>query len=107
MLELYTVDGTGAPVRCADWVTWATSDFRVARTEIGPGYVSTIFLGWRSPRPGPPLLFETMAVDVPGLELEERYSTRGEALAGHARAVEAARRAVDAAAASSVAGARA
>ena len=91
MLDLYTLDAAGNPVRCADWVAWATSDFRLARTEVGPGYVSTIFLGWRSPRPGPPLLFETMICGVDGLELEERYATRAEALAGHAQAVAVAR----------------
>jgi len=99
MLDLYTLDATGHPVRCTDWITWAAStEFRLARTEVGPGYVSTLFLGWRPPgrrwHEEPPLLFETMAIGIDGLDLEERYATRAEALAGHARAVEAARRVV-------------
>jgi hypothetical protein len=92
MPDLYTLDGTGAPVRCADWATWAATDFRVARTEVGPGYVSTLFLGWTPARQGdgPPLLFETMVIGIEGIDWEERHPTRAAALAGHARAVAAA-----------------
>jgi len=99
LLDLYTLDAAGNPVRCADWVTWATSDFRVARTEVGSGYVSTIFLGWQSPRPGPARLFETMVCGLDGVEFEERHATRAEALIGHARAVAYARQQLDLAAA--------
>ena len=97
MLTLYTLDKTtGAPVRCLDWVTWATTDFRLARTEVGTGYVSTIFLGWLAAHrhDDPPRLFETMICGIDGLDFEERYATRAEALTGHARAVEVARRAI-------------
>jgi hypothetical protein len=100
MLDLYTLDRDGNPVRCADWVTWATTKFRLAHTPVGAGYVSTIFLGWEPGRrhADPPLLFETMILGIDGLDFEERYATRGAALEGHARAVTAARQAIVAAA---------
>jgi hypothetical protein len=93
MLELFRLNAEGVPEPCADWATWAAAgDARIARTEVGPGYVSTLFLGWRpwDRREDPPLLFETMALGIPGHEAEERYSTRADALAGHARHVQAA-----------------
>lgn len=101
-MDLYTLDEAGTPVRCADWITWAacaSKEFRLARTEVGDGYVSTIFLGWHDPKgrrkADPPLLFETMTIGVDGLDgVEERYATRAAALAGHWRAVATARAAV-------------
>lgn len=102
MLDLYTLDADGNPIRCADWVTWATTNFRLARTDVGTGYVSTIFLGWQAGRHAhadPPMVFETMTIGIPGRDGEsEAYPTRTAALAGHARHVVAARRAIVAAA---------
>lgn len=99
-MDLYTLNAAGHPVRCADWLAWAsTTEFRIARTPVGDGYVSTIFLGWRTPRDGqdPPLLFETMAVGIEGVDLEYRSATRAEALTAHTRAVAAARAVTEAA----------
>jgi hypothetical protein len=67
---------------------------RVAETQIGPYWVSTVWLGLDHQfGQGPPLLFETMVFavdrDDPGLETLgpdldcQRYSTEAEALAGH------------------------
>ena len=96
-MELFTLDASGVPRSCGnDWKAWAESDFTVARTVVGPGYVSTIFLGWRDPHRRPDL-FETMVFGIPELEgEEERYATREAALAGHARHVARARAAVGA-----------
>lgn len=78
-----------------DWGKWfQAADRRVARTEIGPIVVSTVFLGidHNFGSEGDPLLFETM---IFGEHQEsdsseswcERTSTWGEAEEAHARAV--------------------
>jgi hypothetical protein len=101
------------PEVCDDLMRWAewlgTADRTVARTEVGPLLVSTVFLGsdhnWEG---GPPLLFETM-VFRPGSEDEQAtnrpnwisfdaegtfdsYATWEEAEAGHARIVQTLRK---------------
>lgn len=58
--------------------------------------VSTVFLGLdhNFGSGGPPILWETMIFNVEtedGYQFQERYSTREEAIAGHAAAVEYAR----------------
>ena len=79
-----------------DWAKWLeTADRRVARTEIGPLVVSTVFLGLDHrfvDSSGDPLLFETMIFgeheDGDWSEsYQERTSTWGEAEEAHARAV--------------------
>lgn len=88
-----------------EWVRWMqTAERHVAKTQIGPLYVSTVFLGIDHSfgRDGGPLLFETM---VFGGEQSsefsdsfmERYHTWDEAEKGHAQAVEWARERVAAA----------
>jgi hypothetical protein len=62
---------------------------RVAATQVGPLWISTVFLGidhnWSG---GPPLLFETMVFgDAEESGEMHRYSTWDEAVAGHARVV--------------------
>lgn len=92
-MELFTLTPDGVPVSCGtDWLAWADGPFTIARTDVGTGYVSTIFLGFN---PGPhdrPRLFETMTFGIPEREgYDERYLTRADALAGHARHVALAR----------------
>lgn len=87
----YILDENRKPV-AVDMMTWVRSFDRknrqVDRTELPNGYlVSTVFLGldhnWG---PGPPLIFETMTFpECPdGEQIQDRYSTRDEAKAGHA-----------------------
>jgi hypothetical protein len=68
---------------------------RVAATNVGKMWVSTVFLGldhsW-DPE-GPPILFETMIFNGPWNEWQERYATWDEAVAGHEEAVRIAKRA--------------
>lgn len=68
------------------------ADRRVARDELGHVRVSTVFLGLdhRYGPDGPPLVYETMVFPSDSWTEQacERYSTREEALAGHARMVE-------------------
>jgi hypothetical protein len=61
----------------------------VAKIEIGDITVSTVLLvmDHRFGGEGPPLIFETMIFGGDHDGYEERYSTREEAEAGHARAV--------------------
>ena len=95
----YILNAAGDPEVCDDvqeWGKWFESadDLRrIARDKIGEDVtVSTVFLGldhaWNQ---GPPLLFETMIFGGPHSGYQERYSTKTEALAGHATAVELAR----------------
>lgn len=74
-----------------EWARWfETAERIVAKTEIGPMHVSTVFIGidHNFGHSGDPLLFETMIFDDHEDGYQERYSTWGEAEAGHARAVE-------------------
>ena len=83
----------GVPVAADDHLTWAksfeTMDRVVARDVVTGGLLSTVFLGidHRFSREGPPLVYETMLfLTDSGYSGDhcERYSTREEALAGHA-----------------------
>lgn len=68
---------------------------RIARTEVGPMLVSTVFLvvdhNWSPDLNDPPILFETMIRNIDDDDYQERYSTWDEAEKGHARAIEHAR----------------
>jgi len=86
----YVLGPDGEPLHVRDVLIWAawfeTADRRVALTDVGPGYVSTVFLGldhgWGG---GPPLLWETMIFNVPGVDADHRrYTSRPDAIAGHA-----------------------
>lgn len=104
----YILDDHGVPVPCPDlfkWAQWTEQSYktgvrRVARDELAYGhFVSTVFLGLDhnidrviDPEGGHrPLLYETMAFnDYGSLDVPwngERYSTREEALEGHAAAL--------------------
>jgi hypothetical protein len=71
------------------WAQWfETADRQIARTDVGEVKVSTVFLGmdhgWGD---GAPVLWETMLFGGPEDQTLWRYSSRMEALAGHAEAV--------------------
>jgi len=93
-------DGT---IRVVDLLTWAKW-FEVAQRQIARDYlpdgvrVSTVFLGidHNFSDLGPPLLFETMIFGGPHDGYQDRYATRDEAIAGHARALELAKNPVEA-----------
>ena len=79
----------GKPIVSHDLIAWSswleTADRTVARDTIGESKVSTVFLGLDHQfGSGPPLLFETMVFGGPLDGEQEHYSTRQQALAGHA-----------------------
>jgi hypothetical protein len=102
MMDCY--DKEGRPISIEEWGRLKGSDpnyYRVAKTDIGPWVVSTVWLGldhryWGE---GPPVIFETMVFrkaawyadrSLPLGEREGmfeqdcvRYCTEEEALAGH------------------------
>ncbi len=72
------------------WGMWMEKNFQstiVKKTQIRETEVSTVFLGidHNFTLKGPPLLFETMVFGPldPDYNIQERYSTWNEALAGH------------------------
>ena len=82
--------------RIDDVMTWAVGfegeDKRVAETTVGEYWVSTVFIGLDfGIGEGPPLIFETMIFQAEGegsaYSFQARYSTEGEAEAGHALVV--------------------
>lgn len=89
----YILDAEGKPVEELDILAWGKwmqeGDRRVARDELPDSVsVSTVFLGLdHSFGSGPPILWETMIFDGPHDMYQDRYSSREEALAGHAKAV--------------------
>jgi hypothetical protein len=98
---IYYMEIDGKVVSTPDVKTWAlwndTNDRRVARDEIGPYVVSTVFLGLDHSfgGEGPPVLYETMVfgrdpyMNRDFLERDmARYHTREEALAGHQQMVD-------------------
>lgn len=110
-LGLYVLDDAGEPVREPDtlkWGRWLEAAHKEGRRHLaddtaGPYRISTVFLGCDHSfgGSGPPVLWETMIFGVPKkTELfggkrhrfrkdlwEQRYCSRADALAGHARAV--------------------
>ena len=83
---------SGEPQRMNDPIAWArwyaSADRIIAKTSTQNGDVSTMFLGidhqWGD---GLPLLYETMIFGGPEDGYQDRYTTRNEAVAGHAVAV--------------------
>lgn len=99
MSKYYILNDVGDPepadsMAFARW--WNTHSRRIDLDFIGDCRVSTVFLGsdhqWING--GPPLIFETMVFRGPLAGSMDRYSTRAEALAGHARMVERVRAAI-------------
>ncbi len=93
MSDKYVLDDSGNPVPCDDIFTWGRwfedpTKRRVAMTETGDVRVSTVFLGLNHRfSDGPPLIYETMIFGGPHDSYQQRYSTKEEALEGHAEAV--------------------
>lgn len=93
MSGLYILDEHGEPVECNDLMEWAKAfkvaeSWRIGDVSADGVRVSTAFLGLdHSFGRGEPLLFETVVFG--GCHDQEmwRYSTRAEAIAGHAKAV--------------------
>lgn len=99
MIHNYVLDADGEPVVEPDILRWAewfeTADRHVAETLIGHEptgaevRVSTVFLGldhgWGD---GPPVLWETMTFGLRADEPQWRYTSKADAIVGHARAVE-------------------
>jgi hypothetical protein len=89
----YILDAEGNPVPEPDLLTWGkwleTADRQLAKDQLPNGVtVSTVFLGLdHSFFGGPPMLWESMIFGGPEDQYQERYASREEALAGHARAV--------------------
>lgn len=109
-LGMYVLDEQGEPVPEPDTVQWgqwleATTETRartLAETTVGPYWVSTVFLALdHSFGGGPPVLWETMIFgaweefQLPSggrkkcrKDIDQiRYTSKAEALAGHAEAV--------------------
>jgi hypothetical protein len=98
-MDHYILDGhTPVPVDLMTWARWfeesrteadARITRRVAGDEIGPYFVSTVFLGVNHQYgSGPPLLFETMVFRDGDDVLCWRYSTWAQAEEGHGKIVD-------------------
>ncbi len=97
MADKYVLDAGGNPQLELDVLTWArwfeTAERHVGLTTVGPMRVSTVFLGIDHRfGGGEPLLWETMTFGAPDGEPMNRYSSRALAEAGHAEAVETAKK---------------
>lgn len=84
--------GNATPAGLMEWARWleTAGERRVlGRSKIGDVVVSTVFVGldMRMLPGGPPLLWETMIFGGPEDQWQERYASKAEAIAGHARAV--------------------
>ena len=96
-MDKYILDADGQPVK-ADLMTWAkwfkTAERHVAKDSIGQPEgtdidISTVFLGLdhRFSNTGEPVLWETMIFGGPHDGYQDRYTSRADADAGHAKAV--------------------
>lgn len=90
-MSKYILDENGNPQRTSDILEWgrfAETDRHVAEDKIGDVRVSTVFLGLdHSYDGGPPVLWETMIFGGEHDQHQERYTSRKDAEAGHAKAV--------------------
>ena len=93
MAGQYILDAEGNPIPEPDLLKWGQwiehTERRVDQDKMDNGaFVSTVFLGLDHSFFGsPPLLWETMIFGGPEHGYEERYSSRADAVAGHAKAV--------------------
>jgi hypothetical protein len=101
MNHRYILDENGEPVLCEDLMEWAmwmgTGERRVDFTDLIGIRVSTVFLGidHNFSGHGPPVLWETMVFgEEEGGTRERRYTSRAEAIAGHAETVAAVKEAM-------------
>jgi hypothetical protein len=97
--DFYILDDNGEPVPCADTLTWGMwrrqnpDKWKIARDEINSVIVSTVFLCMNhSYGDGPPVLWETMIFGGARDGYQDRYTSRADAVAGHAKAIEIASR---------------
>ena len=96
-MPYWVLNGDGQPVPATVEAFGKMMEERthvVAKDELSDDlFVSTVMLGIDHSfgMGGPPLLFETMTFGGELDEYQERYSTRAEALVGHAKAVAAAK----------------
>jgi hypothetical protein len=87
-------DRSGQPISMAEWLEKLEdlSYKLLDRTSLtGGGFVSTVWLGLDHGYVlgGPPVIFETMVFDAPGIDgAQYRYTTEAEAHAGHATVVD-------------------
>lgn len=100
-LQNYVLDSEGNAVAESDFFAWGRwfekANRHLAKDELPGGIlVSTVFLAMdhNFAGKGDPILWETMIFGGGPEDYQERYSTREEALAGHARALALAREAV-------------
>jgi hypothetical protein len=99
----YILDADGNAVPATDlyaWSKWLLTDpNRTLKLDELPNgiTVSTVFAGIdiNICRPGPPTLWETAIFGGPHNEYQERYTSRDDALAGHAKALAIAMSATD------------
>jgi hypothetical protein len=89
---LYRLNPEGEPVPEPDLIAWArwleTSHRQIALDTIAGVLVSTVFLGLDHAFGGAtPILWETMIFGGEHHEYQERYTSREDAIAGHAKAV--------------------
>ena len=93
MGDKYVLDEQGEAVPCNDLMEWArwfenAEGRRVANDHVGDVRVSTVFLGLDHSFGGAvPILWETMIFGGEHDGYQERYSSRRDAVAGHARAL--------------------
>ena len=88
-MDTYILNEKNEPVPEPDMQKWGAffNDPRriIARTDVGPARISTVFLGIdHAFGGGTPVLFETMIFNIPGDEYQERFCTYAEAVRGHA-----------------------
>ena len=87
---MYDLDEQGNPFPVDDLAPGIFADNRrvVGNTTVGAQRVSTVFLvidhGFGM---GPPVLWETMVFGLPGDEPQWRYTSKDDAMLGHARLV--------------------
>jgi hypothetical protein len=100
----YILDADGKTVPATDlhaWSKWFADGHanRILKLDelANDISVSTVFLGIDHGfgRRGPPILWETVIFGGPHDEYQERYTSRDDALAGHAKALAIARSAID------------
>jgi hypothetical protein len=88
----YRLNPEGEPVPEPDLLTWAKwfekANRHVAKDKVGDASVSTVFLGLdHAFGDRPPVLWETMIFGGPHDGYQERYTSRADAILGHAKAV--------------------
>ena len=99
MTDKYILDENGKPAPEPDIVKWGTwykeNERHAAEDQIGEVRVSTVFLGLDHSHDGVvPVLWETMIFGGEHNLYQDRYSTKEEAIKGHARAIRLVKRSV-------------